>query len=119
MRDKVILPNLATRIINTPLMITMDKLNAVIGAVGSRIGLQVPAELLSPVYLGPEREREEVEDDSGIAVIPVYDMLVYRTNGLLALSGLTSYERIRSDFRAAVADESIQTIIFDIDSPGG
>ena len=117
MSKNPVLVNVATRIINTPLLITQNKLNAIIGAVGARIGLQAPKELASPVYMGPEREREE--SGAGIAVIPVYDVLVYRANGLLTLSGLTSYEQIRADFTEAMNDDAVQTIIFDIDSPGG
>jgi len=53
-----------------------------------------------------------------IAVVPVHGSLVHRTHGLDAMSGLTTYDDIRNDFRAALASNA-DAILLDIDSPGG
>lgn len=118
MTETALLTRLASRIVNTPLMIHVDKLNAILGAVGHRIGLFAPEKAASP----PARAAERKANSTGggrIAVIPVYDSLVFRTLGLQALSGLTSYEDIRSRFREARDDSTVEGIILDLDSHGG
>jgi len=86
--DKMILSRLASKVINTPLMILPDKLDVILG---------VP---------------------KNISVVPVFGSLVNRTHGLDAISGLTTYDSIRNDFRAALESNS-DAILLDIDSPGG
>lgn len=54
-----------------------------------------------------------------VAVIPVMGVIVHRGDMLSEMSGATSVSRIASHFRAALADPTIERIVFDIDSPGG
>lgn len=54
-----------------------------------------------------------------VAVIPIYGSIVPRASLFSDFSGGTSVGSIRESFRAAMADESIGSILFDIDSPGG
>lgn len=54
-----------------------------------------------------------------IAVLPVYGMMGPRSSLMARSSGGTSAESIRDDFRAALADDEIDGIVFDVDSPGG
>lgn len=110
-----LLVRFATRIVNTPLMIAPDKLNAIINVIGDRIGLEtddnaVDFELSS---------REKKKDEPHIAVIPIHDTLVHRGRGISALSGLTTYEQIGESFRGALANPKVTQIVLDIDSPGG
>lgn len=117
MTDKAFLAKLSTRILNTPLMINRTKLEVILSAVGDRIGLETAvADAKSSAKTN--RPQRSSESDS-VAIIKVYDSLVYRTQGLSAWSGLTSYEQIRDDFRTALNDQSIKAIVFDMDSPGG
>jgi signal peptide peptidase SppA len=115
----------ATRIVNTPLLIAPDKLNVILGAIGGRIGLKtddVTGSVMaddSRLYAASSNRSVTREDNAYIAVIPVYDTLVYRAYGMNAWSGLTSYERIRESFNEAMNDASVKAIVFDIDSPGG
>ena len=54
-----------------------------------------------------------------VALIPVRGPL-FRHAGLMTdISGATSYEGIRKSLYTALADSSIEAILFDIDSPGG
>jgi signal peptide peptidase SppA len=53
------------------------------------------------------------------AVIPIYGVIMPRANLMSELSGATSVEGLRSDFRAAMADPDVARIVFDVDSPGG
>lgn len=54
-----------------------------------------------------------------VAVIPIRGTIAHRAGTLEAASGGTSTEAIGAMFRAAMADESVGTILFDVDSPGG
>jgi len=110
-----LLTRFATRVVNTPLMIAPDKLNAIINVIGSRIGLDVDDNSVDVEI----SSREAKKDESGIAIIPIYDTLVNRAGGISALSGLTTYEEIGKRFQAALADPKVKKIVLDIDSPGG
>lgn len=54
-----------------------------------------------------------------IAILPVYGVIGPRMNLMSEMSGGTTYEKLTSQLRAAVADKSIKTIVLDVDSPGG
>lgn len=55
---------------------------------------------------------------ANVAVVPVYGVITPRA-GNMATSGSSTAESIRNDFRAAMADEDVDSIVFDVDSPGG
>ncbi|MBW2623958.1 MAG: S49 family peptidase, partial [Deltaproteobacteria bacterium] len=114
--DKMILSRLASKVINTPLMILPDKLDVILGVIGERIGV----DSVDVVSLGAKIDPPEKLKDipSNVSVIPVFGSLVNRTHGLDAMSGLTTYDSIRNDFRAALESDS-DAILLDIDSPGG
>jgi capsid assembly protease len=109
---------LASRIFNTPLLISPSKLDVILSVLGPRMNLD--ATPLAVVDMSvPKRYRADTENIDGIGIVPVYGTLVHRNFGLDALSGLTSYEMIRSWFGDAVNDSSVRSIILDIDSFGG
>jgi HK97 family phage prohead protease len=54
-----------------------------------------------------------------VAVIPVYGTISQRMSMFDEFSGGTSCEAISNQLRTALADESVSSIVFDIDSPGG
>ena len=113
--EGALLARFATRVVNTPLMIASDKLNAIINVIGSRIGLDTDD--TETDY--EASSREEKKDEPHIAVIPIHDTLVHRAAGLSAMSGLTTYEQIGKSFKAALEDPKVTQIVLDIDSPGG
>lgn len=107
------------RVFNTPLMIYRPKLDAILHVIGPRIGLNenmyhdVDEKLLA-------EKREEPKASSGpVAIIPVCGTLVKRGGYLDSMSGLTSYDALRTAVQDAMADTNIKTLLFDIDSPGG
>lgn len=113
-------------ILGVPLMITPDKLQTILDVVGPRIGVSpqitIPLEMLrDPDKYRKDEPSREVQkvDVSDIKTIKIHGTLTYRSVGLRALSGLTSYQRIRSEFFEAMDTDSIHTILLDIDSPGG
>ena len=56
---------------------------------------------------------------NGIGVIPIFGTLVHRHDWMTAISGMTSYTRIRDMAAAALRDDSVREILLHIDSPGG
>ncbi|WP_339048067.1 S49 family peptidase [Candidatus Mesenet endosymbiont of Phosphuga atrata] len=55
----------------------------------------------------------------GAAIIPIYGILTQKPGAFDSVLGMTSYERIYEQVEEALADSSIETILLDIDSPGG
>lgn len=104
-----------TRLTNTPLCMTSDKL------------ITIADNVIMPMVLGQElgntqlsgagaTQHKEISTETDVAVINVYDSLVAR-NGA-AFSGLTSYESISNQIDSAVK-AGIKNIGFRLDSPGG
>jgi len=110
------LPHLATRLFGAPLMIADAKL----GDIRAR---------LEPRLLGQERidagdalvpvERAGMTVIDGIAIVPAMGTLVQRAFGLMAASGLTSYDRVAGDVEAAIADPAVRAVLLEVDSSGG
>ncbi|MBM4201268.1 MAG: S49 family peptidase, partial [Gammaproteobacteria bacterium] len=110
----MMLPHLATRLYDTPLLIQRAKLDAILSVLGERVGwpvAQAPVPLPLP--------RVQAEGTPGIAVIPVHGSLVRRSLAVDPASGLTSYADIGHKLDQALADPVVQGVVLDVDSPGG
>lgn len=108
-----ILPHIAGRVFDTPLLIARAKLDTILGVL-------IPRLRGEPVSFGAKPAARNYEvTPHGIAIIPVYGTLVRRTVGLEAQSGLTSYACLEEQFSTAMRDGSVKAILLDIDSPGG
>lgn len=57
--------------------------------------------------------------NSGIATLGIYGPIFGKANLMTQLSGATSLESFRKDFAQALADDSVKSVLLDIDSPGG
>nr|WP_264735720.1 S49 family peptidase [Wolbachia endosymbiont (group A) of Rhinocyllus conicus] len=55
----------------------------------------------------------------GIAIIRIYGVLTKKTEVFDHILDMTSYENIHEEIESALEDKSIETILLDIDSPGG
>ncbi len=123
------LTHVASRFVNTPLMIHPPKLDVIIRALGPRLGINpdavqgqhittdCTATLMSRYgSAGEERDYSVID---GIAVIPVQGTLLKRASFLSAWSGSSSYEQIQRQVGNAVADAAVSAILLDVDSPGG
>lgn len=113
------LPHLATRIFNTPLLIRSDKAEIILGAIGSRLGIAADSLPVVAYYDDEEGDGLGYTVENRIATIPIHGVLVKRAGGMDALSGMTSYEQITSQIQKAMADDDVQGILLDVDSPGG
>lgn len=98
----------------SPLLIEGTSLRMIIAAMNARAGLSPSLE----PYRGSGQNIVVIP--GGIAVIPVLGILTHRSGGLFSfLFGDTSYQDIRQNFRQALADQSVSSIVFDHGSPGG
>lgn len=124
------LPLLAARVFGTPLLIAPSKLDAILGVIGPRLGLDV--DFPAP-QAGPETEAKArgqvhvVEGDAPeqapaaarIAVVPIVGTLANRVDWMDAMSGMTSYETLASELDRLAADPSVDAILLEVDSFGG
>ena len=111
------LPQIASRVLDTPLLIGQAKLEAILAVIGPRIGVEAPA---PAVMNGDGRRRgANLVTPEGIAVIPVFGTLVKRAGAIDAASGLTSYGHLEDRIMDAATDPAVRAILLDIDSPGG
>lgn len=132
-----ILPMVAERFLNTPLLLDPQKAQVIYGVLQGRIapeiavtltGDDIDAEVDQPTpgatrFKGT-RSRERggysvARRERGVAMIDVSGSLVNRGAWIGASSGLMSYEGIGAQIDAAREDDEIKAAILDIDSPGG
>ena len=60
-----------------------------------------------------------IQQKDQIAIIPITGPIVRYTNLFTTLLGASSIEQIQADLQAAISDPLIESIVLDIDSPGG
>lgn len=118
------LAHLSGRLFNTPLYITPGKLEEIMGVVLPRMLGQAPpfkASAGSPPVKAAADDLPLIQTASGqrIEVIRIFGTLVHRSGWMDAESGLTSYETIRKQFRAARDSAEVAGILFQMDSNGG
>lgn len=65
------------------------------------------------------RRQSNVQVTGGVAVLPLFGTIMPRSGIMTEYSGGTSIASFREDFREALNDESVGTILLEIDSPGG
>ena len=117
------LPNLASMIFNTPLLITSNKLDEILGVLGDRIFLTDHQEIvksLSSYTRSPSSKDSPLYQKIGrTAVISLTGTLLYKGGWMSALSGVYSYTTLRKVMGQAMDDASVDSILLDIDSHGG
>ena len=112
-------PHIAQRLFSCPLMISRVKLEAILAAIGPRLGL-VAGEAIAAPSGQERRDRSRLQvSPEGIATVSITGTLVRRTSGMSAYSGMTSYSEISEDVMDAATDPAVRGILLDIDSPGG
>jgi signal peptide peptidase SppA len=125
--------HLADRVLNRPLLIHPDKAAVILAVIEGRIGVLASeftdgasdrlAALMPPLeasrFVGEEQRGGYSRTAAGAAIITVTGSLVSRGAWVGANSGLTSYEGIKAQLDAALADAKVSTIVLDVHSPGG
>ena len=117
------LTRLASRFVNTPLMIHPPKLDVMVQALAPRLGI-VPVAGVKPVEPFAAAYIEEAGDSDyqvidGIAVIPIQGVLTKKESWVSAFSGCSSYDLIGRYLQDAVNDAAVRAILLQVDSPGG
>jgi signal peptide peptidase SppA len=118
-------PHIAQRVFHTPLMIYPDKLAEIMGFLGPRLFGSAPE---ANRYVG---NNYNLNDEGqlkwtpyqvtphGVVNIPVIGTLVSRGVRLGESSGVTSYESLEFQLKAARDNPKVNRIILDIESGGG
>lgn len=65
------------------------------------------------------RDNSRVQIAQGIGIIPLYGPIFPKANLMTELSGATSLEAFSNDLQMLVNDDTVETIVLDVDSPGG
>ena len=125
-------PHLADRLLNTPLLLHPQKLDAIIAGLGGRLlgvdGLQIDAAELTaraalPAEMFTTRRGERTERGyrvvDGVAVISAMGGLVHRTKLAADSSLLIGYNDLAADVEDALSKSDVHAIALVMDSPGG
>src|ERR1700688_619093 len=121
-------PSLVSRFINRPVALAADRLCAPLAALAHHLGAtQASWDTGEVILIGRAtlEEREERYDGrpysllGGIAVIPVYGLLVQKLGTAWPAMGCTGYDGIRACLMEALDDAQVTAIVLDLDSPGG
>jgi signal peptide peptidase SppA len=91
------------KLMNKPLMIAPQSLETIAGIE----------------WFAADREILSYNIYSDVAVIPIHGLLTKRAELFSSFFGTTSYEEIREMISLALDDQKINSILLDIDSPGG
>jgi signal peptide peptidase SppA len=117
------LTRVASRFVNTPLMIHPPKLDVMVQALGPRLGILPGAQIklegpLASAYT-EEANGNGYDVVDGIAVIPIQGVLTKKESWIGAFSGCSSYEQLAGNLQDAVSDAGVRAILLQVDSPGG
>lgn len=103
-----------------------DKAWALTPAKLDEINTFLEARLADPAYSielargkSGNRAEDRYEVRDGVAIIPVYGVLDKRANLFMEISGGTSTQLLQRDIKQALYDPMVDSILLDIDSPGG
>jgi capsid assembly protease len=113
------LPHLATHVFDCPLAIHPAKFDAIMVAVGDRFGVELSLEQIEAAQSFKPSTKEAFAIRDGVAIVPITGSLMKKTGGLMAASGMSSYEGIAAQLEEAYTNPSVKGILLDIDSPGG
>lgn len=104
---------------NTVWAIAPEKMETICGFLEAKAsGLSIDAATMEKVAATNRKERTGTVTRS-VGVLPVIGVVSQRMDLFMEFSGGVSTERLGREFDAMVNDESVGSIILDIDSPGG
>jgi signal peptide peptidase SppA len=93
-----------------------------LAVVARVLGRRLKGDPLAFDFDDDELERRDDPDpfiDRGLAVLPIHGCIAPRMNALSNFSGGTTFDVAGHALEAAVLNPDVQTILLDIDSPGG
>lgn len=125
------LPHIAGMAFNTPLLLEPAYARVFFCALAGQMGINLVRDGGDVLTL-PDMQRESAsfageratsrrpyQVVDRIAVIPVSGTLVNKGSWLNAMSGMSSYDQLTGQLKAAVSDPDVDGILLDMDTPGG
>lgn len=112
-------PHVLRAVLETPWAIRPEALEVIREIIQMRVAGERFSEEEIEARVGGRTASVESQVSGNVAIIPVYGTIIPRASLFSDISGGTSLEALATDLRAAVADESVQSIVLDINSPGG
>jgi signal peptide peptidase SppA len=111
-------PHLFARLFNAPLLMHPSKLHAIVSGLAGRFGLDPPEPGL---YITPSGTASKggYRVIDGVGVIDIFGVLAHRTTMAADSSYIQGYDGIARRLDAALADRAVDSIVLNIDSPGG
>lgn len=103
----------------TPWFITRDKLDQICDIVTRTHIRDLDIEAVEKMRARRLDNTEAARARGGVGIIDVIGPIVRRADFFSDISGATSVSTLARDFNAALADPSINSILLNIDSPGG
>jgi signal peptide peptidase SppA len=111
--------HLLARVYNQPHLCRPEKLEAISRVMVDRWrGIRADAPLLAELRAANQERRRPVVSNS-VAVLPILGTLAKRGGMIEDSSGMASTDMIGREFDRLMADESVGSILLDVDSPGG
>lgn len=108
-------------IVNSPWAITPEMFEEVQGIYARHMrGDKIDADAIEARIGGPlNNSRQDIVIEDGVALISIEGVLAKRMNLFQRISGGTSMQVAANQFRSALDDEAVNSIVLYIDSPGG
>lgn len=119
------LTQIASRVLNRPLLLHPDKADLILHVLQGRIGVDQAGPINPDAnrFIGKYRREDggtgSMRVANGVAILPIVGSLVNRGSWIGSNSGLVSYEGISAQLREAASDPEVSAVMLDIDSPGG
>ena len=116
-----ILKLVQSRIVGVPLLVTEGKLQEIVSALDGRLDLKMAMDSTDPTIYAyqPNLNRPTMHYPVNVSVVPIQGTLVHKSSGMSAMSGVMSYDQIAVNFDAALDNPNTDTIVLDVNSPGG
>lgn len=118
--------NIASRVVGRPLLLEQGKAEVILDVLSGRMGYAFEHEPMQPEasrFFGSHYDSHgnynAIEREGSVGIIRVLGSLVNRGAYVGASSGVTSYEGLEHQMREAAADDSITSVIVDMNSSGG
>lgn len=112
--------HLATRLFNTPHLIHPERARSILQVIGPRMGYDMGGQAQPPEQFRREARREVgYRVANGIGIVEIHGTMIKRAGGMDAMSGLVGYEQVEAAITEALNDRQVETLVLNIDSPGG
>lgn len=107
-------------ITSTPWMITPEALRIMLEIFDAHLSGTISQEdIRIRLQNADGQPKERFSRHGSVGVLALAGPIFPKANLMTELSGATSLEQFRNDFRTMLVDDSIDSILLDIDSPGG